>query len=33
MGGDIVLRGKGLAEIKQAYPEFAHIDDGTFKKI
>jgi hypothetical protein len=33
MGGDIVLRGKGLAEIKTAYPEFAHIDDETFKKI
>lgn len=33
MWGDIVLRGKGLAEIKQAYPEFAHIDDETFKKI
>ena len=33
MGGDIVLRWKGLAEIKSAYPEFAHIDDETFKKI
>jgi len=33
MWGDIVLRGKWLAEIKQAYPEFAHIDDETFKKI
>lgn len=33
MWGDIVLRGKGLAEIKEAYPEFAHIDDETFKKI
>ena len=33
MWGDIVLRWKGLAEIKTAYPEFAHIDDETFKKI
>lgn len=33
MGGDIVLRGKGLEEIRKSYPEFSHIDDETFKKI
>lgn len=33
MWWDIVLRWKGLADIRATYPEFAHIDDDTFKKI